>query len=117
MLLTPDTPRRTRSRATDAARRALVARYQRSDLTQRAFCAEAGLPVSTLQWWLVKSRREAARATPVTFAEIPHPDAGRPDPVGPRWAAEILTRTGVIVRVREPLARADLVALLRAARC
>ncbi len=96
----------------------MVARYHRSDLTQRAFCKQAGIPVSTLQWWLVKTRREAAPDTPVTFAEVPLPDVARPDRgVGAAWAVEVMTRTGVTLRLREPLARADLVALLRGARC
>lgn len=117
MLLTTTTSRRTRSRTTALARRAIVARYQRSDLTQRAFCEQAGIPLSTLQRWLVKTRREAAYDSPVMFAEVPHPDITEPERVGAACAVEILTRTGVILRLREPLARADLVALLRAARC
>ena len=96
----------------------MVARYQRSDLTQRAFCEQAGIPISTLQWWLVKARREAAPAPPVLFREVTLPDAGRPDRgVDLAWAVEIITRTGVTLRLRAPLTRADLVALLHGVRC
>ena len=109
---------RPRRRPADTTRRQLVARYHRSDLTQRAFCQQAGIPLSTLQWWLAKARRDGARDTPVTFAEVTVPEAARPDhDVGAAWAVEIITRTGVTLRLREPLARGDLVALLRGARC
>ena len=76
------------------------------------------MPVSTLQWWLVKARREAAPATPVAFTEVPQPEEARPDRgVGLGWAVEIVTRTGVTVRLREPLAPAVLRFLLHGARC
>ncbi len=116
MAITVGSHRGPRRRTTDTTRRQLVARYHRSGLTQRAFCEQAGLPLSTLQWWLVKARREGARDTPVTFAEVTRPDAARPDRgVGAAWAVEILTRTGVTVRLREPLAPAALRRVLRAA--
>jgi hypothetical protein len=70
---------------------------------------------------LAKARREAAPATPVTpvtFREVTVPDDGRPGRgVDLAWAVEIVTRTGVTLRLRAPLAPADLVALLHGARC
>ena len=97
----------------------MVARYLRSDLTQRAFCAQEGLPVSTLQCWLAKTRREAARPTAATFTEISMPTTVPGDPgIGPgTWAVEIVTRTGVTLRLREPVPATVLAALLRLARC
>jgi hypothetical protein len=118
MRITLDPPRRTRGRTADTARRDLVARYQRSDLTQRAFCEQAGIPMSTLQWWLVKARREAAPVAPVTFTEVPLPvDAHVDRGVGAGWAVEIVTRTGLTLRCREPLAPTMLRFLLSRARC
>ena len=115
MDITADPSRSPRPRTADTTRREVVARYHRSDLTQRAFCEHAGIPVSTLQWWLVKARREA---TPVTFREVSLPDAARPDRgVDLAWAVEIVTRTGVTVRLREPLAPTVIRFLLRSARC
>jgi hypothetical protein len=108
-MLTIDAP--PRPRTTDATRRALVARYHASQLTQRAFCEHAGIPLSTLQWWLVKARREAAPAAPVTFAE------GGPADDGCGWAVEITLRTGVTVRLREPLAAEALRLVLSHAGC
>jgi transposase-like protein len=117
-MLIVDAPRRSRPRTADATRRAMVARYHSSQLTQRAFCAQAGIPISTLQWWLVQARREAAPALPVTFTEVPRP-GGAPSHhgVGPPWAIEIVTRTGVTVRLREPLAPGPLRLLLHRAGC
>ena len=118
MDITAEPSRRPRPRTADTTRRGIVARFHRSDLTQRAFCEQAGIPISTLQWWLVKARREAAPATPVTFTEVPWPDDARPDRgVGLAWAVELVTRTGVTLRLREPLAPATLRLLLRSTRC
>jgi len=118
MDISTDPSRSPRPRTADTTRREVVARYHRSDLTQRAFCEQAGIPISTLQWWLVKARRDVAPATPVTFREVTWPDAVRPDRgVDLAWAVEIVTRTGVTLRLREALAPAVLRFLLRNARC
>jgi hypothetical protein len=92
-----------------------LAGYRASGLTQRAFCEQIGLPVSTLQWWLVRARRQARAGHPVTFAEIPMPVA--PPASGPSWAVEIVTATGVTVRLREPLRGTAVRTLLRGRRC
>jgi transposase-like protein len=118
MPLTADRPRGPRRLTADTTRQQIVARYHRSDLTQRAFCEQAGIPVSTLQWWLAKARRETAPAPPVTFTEVTLPEVARPDRgVGSAWAVEIVTRTGVSLRLRDPLPAAALRVLLRDARC
>jgi len=110
------TPRR---RLSDDTRRQLLARYHRSDLTQRAFCEQAGIPLSTLQWWLVQARRAAARPSrAVAFAEIVAPACveSRVD-TQPAWAVEIATTRGLTVRLRSSLAPTVLARLLRDARC
>ena len=118
MLLTDAPPSPSPRRLSDDTQRQLLARYQRSDLTQRAFCEQVGIPVSTLQWWLVKTRRQAARDTPLTFTEVSLPEVAQPDRgVGTPWAVEIRTDRGVTLRLREPVAPADLVALLHGVRC
>ena len=105
MRITLDPPGRARGRTPDATRRELVARYQHSDLTQRAFCEQAGIPISTLQWWLVKARREVTPATPITFREVTVPDdVRRGRGLDVAWAVENTTRTGMTLRLREPLA-------------
>jgi transposase-like protein len=106
---------RSHRRLSDDTRRQLLARYHRSDLTQRAFCEQAGIPLSTLQWWLVQSRRAATRPSrAVAFAEIVAPArveiAGDPPPA---WAMEIATARGLTIRLRSPLAPLVLRRLLR----
>ena len=115
MRLTLDAPRPVRHRISARARREIVAQYQRSDLTQRAFCAQAGLPISTLQWWLVQARRDAASRPPAPFTEIAMPAAAPRDPdVGASaWAVEITTPRGVTLRLREPVGPGVLRDLLR----
>ena len=113
----PPSPSR-RQRLSDDRRRQIVARFARSGLTQRAFCEQAGLPVSTLQWWLVKARREAGRDRPVALTDVTLAEVARPGPDGgPGWAVEISTRTGVTLRLRDSLPPATLRLLLRGARC
>jgi transposase-like protein len=110
---------RARRRLSDDTRRRLLARYHRSDLTQRAFCEQAGIPLSTLQWWLVQARRAATRLPrAVTFAEIVAPACGdvARDTL-PTWAVEIATVRGLTVRLRPPLAPRVLDRLLRDTRC
>ena len=118
MRITLDPPRHARGRTADTTRRELVARYHRSDLTQRAFCEQVGIPMSTLQWWLVKARREAAPVAPVTFTEVSLPvDTQASHGVGAGWAVEIVTHTGMTLRFREPLAPALLRFVLHRERC
>lgn len=111
--------RRTRRRLSDDTRRQLLARYHRSDLTQRAFCEHAGIPLSTLQWWLVQARRAATRAPrAVAFAEIVAPACPDPERAAPpAWAVEIATTRGLTVRLRSPLGARVLDRLLRDTRC
>jgi transposase-like protein len=108
-----------RRRLSDHTRRQLLARYHRSDLTQRAFCEQAGIPLSTLQWWVVQARRAATRPSrAVAFAEIVAPARAEvPRDPQPAWAVEITTARGLTVRLRSPLAPRGLDRLLRDARC
>lgn len=113
MLTTTDVHRSPRRRTADARRRQIVARYHRSDLTQRAFCAQAGIPLSTLQWWLVKGRREVARDPPVGFTEVTLPEVIGPDRGADlAWAMERVTREGITIRWREAVPLPHLVAVL-----
>lgn len=109
--LAPVPVRRRRSESPDET----LARYRASGLTQRAFCEQIGLPVSTLQWWLVRARRRALTARPLTFTEIPLPIAA--PATTPAWAVEIVTAAGVTVRLREPLPLAAVRTVLRGGRC
>jgi len=109
--VTPTAGRRRRPESPDD----LLARYRASGLTQRAFCERVGVPLSTLQWWLARARRQARAARAVTFTEVPLPLA--PAASAPSWAVEVVTTTGVTVRLRAPLHPAALRTLLRGGGC
>jgi transposase len=49
---------------------AILAAYDRSGLTQKAFAEREGVEYHTLVTWLVRRRREQARRRPVRFAEV-----------------------------------------------
>ena len=91
-------PPARRSLMSDAKRDEVLGQYRASGLTQRAFCEQIGLPVSTLQWWLIKRRRAARPPRPaITFAEVPTPVI-----TSASWAVEIASPTGWVLRFRDP---------------
>jgi len=51
-------------------RRRLLARYERSGLSQKAFCQRHGVALSTLQYWRRRARDTDQEPTP-SFVEIP----------------------------------------------
>jgi hypothetical protein len=105
-------------RRRDESPQQTLAQFRQSGLTQRAFCEQIGLPVSTLQWWLARARRDAVAVRPVAFTEVTIPAmAPSTRAIGPEWAVEIVTAAGVTVRLREPLRPAAVGALLRGRRC
>lgn len=91
----------------------MVAEFQRSGLSRRAFCEETAVPLSTLNWWLTKARR-AARVP--AFTEVRLPAVVPPAPTQP-WAVEIVTGEGVTIRYRDAVAVADLLRELRDRPC
>jgi hypothetical protein len=107
----------SRVRADGLEWRAVVERFRQSGLTQRVFCQQVGIPISTLQWWLTKARRAAQLPAPIRFAEVPRPPVV-PAPTSSTWAWEIaVTRDGVTIRSREAVAVSTWARLLRHAGC
>lgn len=70
-------------------RNAVVERYRRSGQKQREFCESEGVAVSTLQYWLKRSREEGAK-----FRAIEPPL--RP----PTSTIEVVFPDGTAVRIR-----------------
>jgi hypothetical protein len=64
-----------RKRIAPVERRGLIESYLRSELPQKEFAAEAGIAVSTLQYWLRKSPRKLEPAVP-RFVEVALPPVG-----------------------------------------
>lgn len=48
----------------------MLARYERSGLSQQAFCRRHGVALSTLQYWRRRAR-QADEASAPTFVEVP----------------------------------------------
>ena len=75
-------------------RMAVLAAYDRSDLTQRAFAEREGVRYHTLVTWLVRRKREQTRSPSapetVRFAEVRMPRA--------RSGMEICLPNGIVIR-------------------
>lgn len=115
---TADSVALARSRRRDESPQHVLTRFHQSRLTQRAFCEQTGLPVSTLQWWLARARRAAAAVRPIRFTEVSAPPlvpAARATSAA--WAVEIVTPRGLTVRMRDPLGPNAVRAVLRGRRC
>lgn len=89
-------------------RLAMLAEYDRSGLTQRAFAAREGLRYHTLVTWLVRRRREQAPRTPsrdvVRFAQVRMPRL--------RSGMEICLPNGIVIRGADAREVAVLVKIL-----
>jgi len=59
-----------RKRFSATEREGLLKAYRRSDLSQREFCAQRGIGLSTLGFWLRKGSRHLS--TEAEFVEIPN---------------------------------------------
>jgi len=96
-----------RKRHTPAQREKILGAYRRSRVSQREFCAQAGIGLSTLQLWLRKSARGAA--APAGFIELPPVNAA-PTP-GSMYRVHF--RNGTVVEVGAGFGAEELRALLQ----
>ncbi len=103
-------------RATAAQRMQMVEQFKRSGLTRRAFSRQHGVPISTLNWWLTKTRRASKLPVPMMFSEVRVAPLPVSSAVAP-WAMELVSRDGLTVRCREALSLQELDELLRGSRC
>ena len=98
-----------RRHKTAQQRQQLVTRFHQSKLTQRQFAARHGIRLSTLSKWL---RREGEKSfPPVKFQEV-----ALSNPT-PRWAVEVVSPTGWVVRLQSSAEGQTLPQLLRAVPC
>jgi transposase-like protein len=98
-----------RRRRSSKQRQRLVARFHRSQLTQRDFAARHGVGLSTLNKWL-RLERDAVPAK-VKFQEV-----RLPNPT-PRWPIEVVSPQGWIVRLQNSSELQTLSQVLRALPC
>jgi hypothetical protein len=77
-----------------------IAKFERSQLTQKRFAQQRGIALATLQWWIAKLRRERAASVsllPVRVIASTAPVA-RSESAGDR-TIEVELRTGVRLRL------------------
>ena len=98
-----------RRRRSSKQRQRLVARFHRSQLTQRDFAARHGVGLSTQNKWL-RLERDAVPAK-VKFQEV-----RLPNPT-PRWPIEVVSPQGWIVRLQNSSELQTLSQVLRALPC
>jgi hypothetical protein len=107
--------RRKQYRASANQRRQMVEQFRRSGLSRRAYSREHGIPISTLSWWLRKTKPASSLPIPIEFSEVmAMPPSTKKSGV---WAMELVSPSGLTIRYREALATSDLMLLLRESRC
>ena len=97
-----------------AERERLIAAYENSGLTQKAFCEREGINRHTFISWLGKKRAGGGESRPEVFQEVllaAGPDPG-PGP-GSDFRVEVQLGSGEIVRGSDAGAVAKVVRLLR----
>jgi len=102
-------PVSVRRRKTTQQRHRLVTRFHHSQLTQRQFATRHGIGLSTLSKWL---RHESKQSSPpVKFQEVALPS------VTSRWAVEVVSPQGWVIRLQNGSEVQALPQLLRAVPC
>ncbi len=106
---------RRQYRASAEHRLQMVEQFRRSGLTRAAFSKQYGVPLSTLNWWLTKTKRVSSLPVPVVFSEVQltAPEVSTTN----AWAMEVVAPSGLTIRCREELTIHDLKRLIRGARC
>ena len=91
------------TRRSRAQWRSIIAEWERSGLSQRAFCAESGIRYSSFihqRHALRQADQEAATVAP-TFVEVPLPQDSAPQEArSDSWELELELGAGVVVRLR-----------------
>jgi transposase-like protein len=100
-------PTRVQRHRTAAQRQEILTAYQRSQLTQKEFAAQAGIGCSTLTSWL----RKAAPAKPSGAAFVPVPNLFSAATVVPAYRLQF--PRGLVVEVASGFPAAELGALLQ----
>ena len=86
-------------RTTPAQRAEWVRKFRHSGLSRLAFAQEHGLRTSTFHRWLAQANKTfGPKSKPLAFQEVRL--APVPQTPGQDWAMEVLTSSGLIVRLR-----------------
>jgi transposase len=93
----------------------MVERYERSGKSQREFCEDEGVGLSTLQLWMRKTG-VGGKPTAMALREVEWPAESVPTP-GPAWGLELVSPRGWTLRRREALDGTELARLLKSLKC
>ena len=90
-------------------RREVCGEYRASGKTQKAFCEENGVALSTLTYWLRKERKAKERKTEQAMVPV-----GFVDTTGMRKTLRITIDGGIVLEVDLPVSARDLETILLA---
>jgi hypothetical protein len=106
---------RKQHRESSIQRLQMVEQFRQSDLSRKAFCKKRRIPLSTLNWWLRKTKSSSNLPAPIKFSEVTVlPPAVKANGT---WAMEFVASSGLTIRCREALPIPDLMKLLKEAQC
>ena len=94
----------------------MVERYERSGKSQREFCEDEGVGLSTLQLWMRKASVGDNRAA-LALREVEWPAAPKATAAQPGWGLELVSPRGWTLRHREALDGTELARLLKSLKC
>lgn len=108
-------PSKKQHRKPSNQRLQMVNQFRQSGLSRKVFCKKRGIPLSTLNWWLRKTKPSSKPPAPIKFSEVMiMPPSMKADDA---WAMELVTSSGLTIRCREALPIPDLMKLLGESRC
>ena len=93
----------------------MIERYERSGKSQREFCENEGVGLSTLQLWIRKTN-VGGKPTPMALREVEWPAAPTATSA-PDWGLELVSPRGWTLRHREALDGTELARLLKSLKC
>jgi hypothetical protein len=87
----------------------MVKQFRQSGLSRKAFSKRHGIPISTLNWWLRKTKSSSKLPAPIAFSEVMViPPSFKANDT---WAMEFVAPSGLTIRCREALPISDLMKL------
>jgi hypothetical protein len=108
-------PSKKQNREPANQRLQMVDQFRQSGLSRKAFCKKRGIPISTLTWWLRKTKSSSKLPAPNKFCEVTViPPSMRANGT---WAMELIASSGLTIRCREAIPVSDLMKLMEETRC
>jgi hypothetical protein len=93
----------------DQRREAVLQEFRDSGMTQKAFCKDRELPISTLQYWLGRERKRSISSNGTELVPI-----ATVSTTSPGRLLRVIVGDGVSIEVERPVGEAELATILRA---